>query len=156
MFPHLFEKEKFKTPPTSMKRQTLRTSARQGKHKAFSSAKQILPPCPPAGGGVHSWLFRTAFTLHKSGRSPLEIALFLADGSSQCGRNVSRREIEEAIENSNPIAMSTILSSRLRTIGKGKRPLLKGSSTGCLIDGRRTRECTSTITLPMKSVRSGG
>jgi hypothetical protein len=115
VFPHLFEKEKFKTPPTSMKRQTLRTSARQGKHKAFSSAKQILPPCPPAGGGVHSWLFRTAFTLHKSGRSPLEIALFLADGSSQCGRNVSRREIEEAIENSNPIAMSTKLSSRLRT-----------------------------------------
>jgi hypothetical protein len=54
---------------------------------------------PPAGNGVHSWLFRTARHLHAH-RSPTDIVQLLAASVEGCGRHVPRSEIEAAVRNS--------------------------------------------------------
>lgn len=60
---------------------------------------QIGSP-PQAGEGVHSWLFRTARQLHAHYSNKEEMAELLAAAVAGCGRNVSRREIEDAIAHS--------------------------------------------------------
>ena len=59
----------------------------------------LLASCPPAGGGVHNWLFRTARQLHAH-RSPDEIVTMLAQASAVCGRCVPPSEIVQAVRNS--------------------------------------------------------
>jgi hypothetical protein len=60
-----------------------------------------LIACPPRHGeGVHLWLFRVARQLHPHYQDKQELAKLLAAAVAGCGRAVSRREIEEAINNS--------------------------------------------------------
>lgn len=59
----------------------------------------LLATPPPAGQGVHGWLFRCARQLHNHYPAP-EIVRLLADHVAHCGRAVSRAEIEEAVANS--------------------------------------------------------
>jgi hypothetical protein len=60
--------------------------------------QQLLRSCPEEGKGVHSWIFRTAATLHKQGIDPEEIRTLLEQHSGR----VDDREIDQAIENSDP------------------------------------------------------
>lgn len=60
--------------------------------------RTLLSACPPAGAGVHNWLFRCARQLHAHcGES--EIVELLAAASFGCGRSIPRREIEAAVAN---------------------------------------------------------
>ena len=54
---------------------------------------------PRAGDGVHGWLFTTALQLHRH-RSPEAIEQLLTAAVKGCGRQVSAREISEAVKNS--------------------------------------------------------
>ena len=59
----------------------------------------LLAAPPPAGQGVHPWLFKVARQLH--GHLPaVKIAALLEERVSRCGRPVGRREIEEAVRDS--------------------------------------------------------
>jgi hypothetical protein len=67
--------------------------------------RALLGSCPSAGDGVHSWLFRTSRYLHAFFKDdPQEIAEALAAASFNCGRTISRREIEDAVRNSRKYA----------------------------------------------------
>lgn len=57
----------------------------------------MLAAPPSAGGGVHNWLFRAARNLHAHMPAP-EIMALLESRVQQCGRPVSRREIQEAVQ----------------------------------------------------------
>lgn len=60
-----------------------------------------LIACPPRHGeGVHLWLFRVARQLHPHYGDKSELANLLAAAIAGCGRVVSRREIEDAINHS--------------------------------------------------------
>jgi hypothetical protein len=59
----------------------------------------LLADVAPAGQGVHTWLYRCARQLHSRFPAP-EIVRLLADHVANCGRAVSRKEIEEAVTNS--------------------------------------------------------
>ena len=63
-------------------------------------ASKLLDSCPPAGHGVHGWLFSTARALHAFFPDKSQIVSALADASSTCGREVPLREIEDAVRNS--------------------------------------------------------
>jgi hypothetical protein len=54
---------------------------------------------PRAGDGVHRWLFTTALMLHRH-RLPGAIEALLAAAVKDCGRQVSAREISDAVKNS--------------------------------------------------------
>lgn len=58
---------------------------------------------PRAGDGVHSWLFTTALVLHRH-RSPEAIEALLATAVKNCGRQVSAREISDAVKHSAALA----------------------------------------------------
>ena len=64
----------------------------------------LLASCPPAGEGVHNWLFRTARYLHALFPDPEDIANLLEAASFNCGRRILRSEIEDAIRNSRAYA----------------------------------------------------
>jgi hypothetical protein len=64
----------------------------------------FLTACPPAGQGVHSWLFRVARCLHRFFENQAEIADLIETASFDCGRTISRREIEDAVRNSRKCA----------------------------------------------------
>jgi len=73
-------------------------------------AKDALASCPPAGGGVHPWLFVTALKLHRFFPDKSELARLLTEATANCGRDVSDNEIWEAILNSQPIAEGSTLT----------------------------------------------
>ena len=68
----------------------------------------ILASCPRAGSGVHGWCFTTALKLHRYCSDKAELARLLTLGSSECGREVSEVEIDNAVANSQPIAEGTV------------------------------------------------
>jgi hypothetical protein len=58
-------------------------------------------PCPQTGSGnreVHSWLLSAANACRIFHMKPEEAAAFLTYGSQGCGRQVTRREINETIQ----------------------------------------------------------
>jgi hypothetical protein len=59
----------------------------------------MLATPPPAGEGVHLWLFRAARQLHAH-KPAVEIVKLLERRVANCGRHVSRKEIEDAVKNS--------------------------------------------------------
>ena len=71
---------------------------------------QMLAAPPHAGEGVHSWLFCVARQLHTH-LPAVEIITLLEERTRNCGRHVSRKEIEDAVKNS--------LASAWQPNGKG-------------------------------------
>jgi hypothetical protein len=61
--------------------------------------RELLDNCPPAGEGVHPWLFRVARYLHRF-HSPEEICDILATRVTNCGRELEPHEIPDAVKNS--------------------------------------------------------
>lgn len=61
--------------------------------------QNLLDHCPPAGAGVHPWLFQTARYLHRF-HTPDEIQLILEKCVAGCGRCLEPHEIPDAIRNS--------------------------------------------------------
>ena len=59
---------------------------------------EMLAAPPRAGEGVHSWLFRVARQLHAH-LPAVEIIALLESRVQGCGRQVSRKEIEDAVKN---------------------------------------------------------
>ena len=59
---------------------------------------EMLAAPPQAGEGVHNWLFRVARQLHTHLPAG-EIVNLLASRVANCGRHVSRKEIEDAVKN---------------------------------------------------------
>jgi hypothetical protein len=74
----------------------------------------ILASCPRAGSGVHRWLFTTALKLHRYCPDKAELARLITLGSSDCGRDVSEAEIDDAVANSQPIAEGTVAKAPRR------------------------------------------
>ena len=72
-------------------------------------ALERLKTPPPAGSGVHQWLFATACLLTESGYSTAAKNDMLYQASRRVGRTVSQREIKSAItaaEHKTPIQIS--------------------------------------------------
>jgi hypothetical protein len=65
-----------------------------------SGVLEFLTTCPKAGGGVHRWVFKAALMLHRVHCPKSEISQQLAASTAKCGRLVSEREIEDAINGS--------------------------------------------------------
>jgi hypothetical protein len=61
--------------------------------------QDMLAAPPRAGEGVHDWLFRVARQLHAH-LPATEIVTLLTTRVANCGRHVSRKEIEDAVKNS--------------------------------------------------------
>ena len=59
---------------------------------------ELLAAMPKAGDGIHLWLFRVARQLHAHLPAP-EIVALLESRVANCGRLVSRHEIEDAVKN---------------------------------------------------------
>ena len=57
----------------------------------------MLSACPRSGAGVHSWLFNVSRQLWAH-RTRDEIVATLATAGSDCGRHISNREIEAAVD----------------------------------------------------------
>jgi hypothetical protein len=74
---------------------------------------EVLASCPHTGGRVHHWLFVTALKFHRDFPNKSQLARLLTDASANCGREVPEREIDDAIDNSQPIAEETV-SNRTR------------------------------------------
>jgi hypothetical protein len=66
--------------------------------------RDLLSACPKHGGGVHNWLFRCARQLHAHYSTPSEIIDLLAAACYGCGRQVTHREIEAAVQRSRECA----------------------------------------------------
>jgi hypothetical protein len=65
--------------------------------------QDLLATPPPAGEGVHTWLFRAARQLHAHLPAG-EIVTLLENRVRDCGRHVSRKEIVDAVKNSLSVA----------------------------------------------------
>ena len=65
--------------------------------------QNLIAAPPRAGEGVHDWLFRVARQLHAHLPAG-EIVNLLESRVQDCGRHVSRKEIEDAVKNSIPCA----------------------------------------------------
>src|SRR5258706_13722566 len=65
--------------------------------------QEMLAALPPAGEGVHYWLYRTARQLHAH-LPAAEIVALLEARVADCGRPVPREEILQAVQNSLPYA----------------------------------------------------
>jgi hypothetical protein len=68
-----------------------------------SFVDKMLAAPPSAGEGVHTWLFRAARQLHAHLPAG-EIVTLLENRVRDCGRHVSRKEIEDAVKNSLSVA----------------------------------------------------
>jgi hypothetical protein len=68
-----------------------------------SFLSDMLAAPPRAGEGVHAWLFRVARQLHAH-LPANEIISLLERHVMTCGRHVSRKEIQDAVQNSIPCA----------------------------------------------------
>jgi hypothetical protein len=65
--------------------------------------RDLLTSPPRAGEGVHGWLFRVARQLHWH-LPAVDIVRLLAQQVERCGRNVSQKEITDAVQNSFAVA----------------------------------------------------
>jgi hypothetical protein len=65
--------------------------------------ERLLAEPPKAGDGVHPWMFRVARHLHAHWPAT-KIADTLAERLANCGRRVSRKEVEDAVANSIRVA----------------------------------------------------
>ena len=65
--------------------------------------QDLIASPPPAGEGVHAWLFRVARQLHAH-LPANEIVALLEACAMNCGRRVTRKEILDAVHNSIPCA----------------------------------------------------
>jgi hypothetical protein len=63
-------------------------------------AADIVSNPPQSPGGFHNWVFRAARALWKCGRNEIDIRAILENAAATCGRYVSDREIDDAIEHS--------------------------------------------------------
>ena len=72
--------------------------------------RDLLDHPPRAGEGVHAYLFKVALKLHPY-RTDAQIYALLREFGNDCGRYVSNREIEAAIENSSAFAWQGISPS---------------------------------------------
>ena len=78
---------------------------------ALNDIINSLPPRPFAGGGIHNWLYRAAYRLHRWGGSAGrlsadQIHLILRVAVAGCGRPVPWDEIYNAICNSSPVEIA--------------------------------------------------
>jgi hypothetical protein len=78
----------------------------------------MLAAPPRAGEGVHDWLFRVARQLHAH-LPAADIVNLLESRVANCGRHVTRKEIEDAVKNSIPCAWQPSIA------GRGTSPLAK-------------------------------
>ncbi len=62
--------------------------------------KTQLASCPPAGKGVHRWLYVVALKLHPYFPDKAELERVLDMATRNCGREVSAAEIENAVRDS--------------------------------------------------------
>lgn len=62
----------------------------------------LLATCPSAHTGVHKWMWNTALAIHNLCPDKSELEQLLTIGCSQCGREVSDREIHDAVTRSQP------------------------------------------------------
>lgn len=84
--------------------------------KALPQFVRDLVGSPPrAGDGLHVWLFRVARQLHAHYADKGEMAALLVAATAGCGRAVSRREIEEAINNSATCAWQPAAGASIST-----------------------------------------
>jgi predicted DNA-binding transcriptional regulator AlpA len=83
----------------------------------------MLAAPPSAGAGVHAWLFSVARQLHHHLRGP-EIMDLLASRVQDCGRPVSRREIQEAVRDSMACAWQPRMDGRPVATAAPKWPAL--------------------------------
>jgi hypothetical protein len=67
----------------------------------------IVANPPRSGEGFHSWMFRAARALWKCGRTENDIRAVLENVAATCGRQVSAREIEDALRNSHTSAVQS-------------------------------------------------
>lgn len=90
------------------------------KNNSFSDSNQPVPPNvkaligspPPAGKGVHSWIYVSALKLHGI-FPPEQIFAFLRAEVANCGRHVPDKEIEAAVVNSARFATGQISTAKL-------------------------------------------
>ncbi|MBL9140062.1 MAG: hypothetical protein JNK85_29585 [Verrucomicrobiales bacterium] len=68
-----------------------------------SFLRDLIACVPPAGTGVHAWLFKVSRQL-LAHREPVEVVDLLQAATEGCGRLVPRREIESAVENARACA----------------------------------------------------
>lgn len=61
--------------------------------------RDLIASPPPAGKGVHAWLFNVARQLHEH-LPAMDIVRLLTQQVERCGRHVSQREITDAVQNS--------------------------------------------------------
>ncbi len=83
----------------------------------------LLAAPPSTGGGVHNWLFKTARHLHAHMPAPKIVAL-LDSRVQQCGRLVTRREIQEAVRDSMACAWQHQGGGRAQAVAAPKWPTL--------------------------------
>jgi hypothetical protein len=67
----------------------------------------IIANPPRSGEGFHRWMFRAARALWKCGRTENDIRAVLENAATTCGRQVSAREIEDALRNSQTSAFQS-------------------------------------------------
>lgn len=61
--------------------------------------RDLISSPPPAGEGVHAWLFRVSRQLHAH-LPAVDIVRLMAQQVQRCGRQVSLKEITDAVQNS--------------------------------------------------------
>lgn len=86
--------------------------------------EEELDNCPCAGGGIHTWLFNMARNLHWHYPDKEKLADLLAKKSRGCGREVPRREIEAAINDSEQLAWRPGGSTQCPKEGEDDQPRL--------------------------------
>jgi hypothetical protein len=79
--------------------------------------QNLIAAPPRAGEGVHDWLFRVARQLHAHLPAG-EIVNLLESRVQDCGRHVSRKEIEDAVKNSIPCAWQPSQHTTLKPAAK--------------------------------------
>ena len=75
----------------------------QASHPSPNTSRYVetlLEACPPAGSGVHNWLFRAARAAHHLYPDKGALAERLTQAARHCGRQVPEREIADAIRHS--------------------------------------------------------
>ncbi|RBP35670.1 hypothetical protein DES53_12038 [Roseimicrobium gellanilyticum] len=109
-------------------------------------AMDYLSRCPLAGAGVHRWIYGAACSLREAGFTPVEAHGMIAGSSQSCGRDVSDREIFDAINSAWACGVSTNSLPRnksARSTGKPKWPVRNYSAihkiavAGSNLDGLR-------------------
>jgi hypothetical protein len=71
-------------------------------------AADIIANPPQSPGGFHNWLFRAALALWKCDRNEVDIRAVLENAAATCGRYVSDREIDDAVEHSRVSAFQSV------------------------------------------------